>query len=115
MSISYQRVRTALKSNRLAKSQKDKDVHKSIKYWVKHIQNAKGKAFFDSALTTHADDFLLGWCTSFQLEVRKESMLPMYTVIMVILKANFPLSISLLTRLSLTIMTFFAWTPLTRL
>ncbi|KAF9169588.1 hypothetical protein BGX20_010107 [Mortierella sp. AD010] len=69
MSVSYQRVRTALNSNRLTKYQKDKDVHTSVKHWIKQIQAVQGKAFFDSAPKAHVDDFLVGWCTSFQLQI----------------------------------------------
>jgi hypothetical protein len=69
MNVSYQPVRTTLNSNRLIEYQKDKDVHTSVKHWIKQIEAAQGKAFFDSAPKAYANDFLVGWCTSFQLKV----------------------------------------------
>lgn len=69
MNVSYQRVRTALNSNRLIEYQKDKDVHTSVKHWIKQIEVTQGKAFIDSAPKACANDFLVGWCTSFQLKV----------------------------------------------
>ena len=60
MNVSYQRVRTTLNSNKLIEYQKDKDVHMSVKHWIKQIQAAQGKAFFDSAPKAYADDFLVG-------------------------------------------------------
>jgi hypothetical protein len=68
MMICYHHVRDALYRERMKRSQKSPDVVKSVEIWFKDITEKGGKTLF---LPSHSDGFLFGWCSAFQLKVKR--------------------------------------------
>jgi hypothetical protein len=62
-------VRHALYRDRVKRYQMDKDVVQSIKSWFKKIEEEGGKTMLN--VNVHSTGFAFGWCSSFQLKVRR--------------------------------------------
>lgn len=54
---------------RTTNSQKDIDIAASLGHWMKQIQDAGGKAFFQDYIDGDQKSFIVAWCTAFQLRV----------------------------------------------
>jgi hypothetical protein len=67
--IKYGHVRGGIYRARKKASQKAKDVVKGVEEWIKQIEKVKGKGIFLETIDDDPQQFMIAWCSAFQLQV----------------------------------------------